>query len=75
MDQIIKGLEVRVTSLEKQVERIPDLELQLSSMAQVLEALQEQVTGPASLGLLPDAETPVGNGQFPSKIPFPRIGG
>ncbi|KIK72369.1 hypothetical protein PAXRUDRAFT_22069 [Paxillus rubicundulus Ve08.2h10] len=44
-DQIIKGLEVRVTNLEKQVERIPDLELQLSSMARVIEALQEQVQG------------------------------
>ncbi|KIK71771.1 hypothetical protein PAXRUDRAFT_22856 [Paxillus rubicundulus Ve08.2h10] len=42
-DQIIKGLEVRIASLEKQVERIPDLELQLSSMAQVIKALQEQV--------------------------------
>ncbi|KIK72960.1 hypothetical protein PAXRUDRAFT_21390, partial [Paxillus rubicundulus Ve08.2h10] len=29
-DQIIRGLEVQVTNLEKQVERIPDLELQLS---------------------------------------------
>ncbi|KIK72974.1 hypothetical protein PAXRUDRAFT_21375 [Paxillus rubicundulus Ve08.2h10] len=75
MDQIIKGLEVRVTNLEKQVERIPDLELQLSSMAWVVKALREQVTGPASLGLSPDADTPVGNGQFPSKIPFPHIGG
>ncbi|KIK72886.1 hypothetical protein PAXRUDRAFT_21471 [Paxillus rubicundulus Ve08.2h10] len=44
-DQIIKGLKVRVASLEKQVERIPDLELQLSSMAWVVEALQEQVQG------------------------------
>ncbi|KIK71880.1 hypothetical protein PAXRUDRAFT_22698 [Paxillus rubicundulus Ve08.2h10] len=44
-DQIIKGLEVRIANLEKQVEKIPDLELQLSSMAQVLEALQEQVQG------------------------------
>ncbi|KIK72027.1 hypothetical protein PAXRUDRAFT_22490, partial [Paxillus rubicundulus Ve08.2h10] len=41
-DQIIKALEVRVASLEKQVERIPDLELQLSSMARVVEALREQ---------------------------------
>ncbi|KIK72841.1 hypothetical protein PAXRUDRAFT_21519 [Paxillus rubicundulus Ve08.2h10] len=41
-DQIIKGLEVCVANLEKQVERIPDLELQLSSMAQVIEALREQ---------------------------------
>ncbi|KIK71763.1 hypothetical protein PAXRUDRAFT_22866, partial [Paxillus rubicundulus Ve08.2h10] len=32
-DQIIKGLEVHVANLEKQVERIPNLELQLSSMA------------------------------------------
>ncbi|KIK72796.1 hypothetical protein PAXRUDRAFT_21570 [Paxillus rubicundulus Ve08.2h10] len=74
-DQIIKGLKVRVTSLENQVERIPDLELQLSSMAWVLEALWEQVTPPACVGLSPDAETPVGNGQFPSEIRFPRIGG
>ncbi|KIK90726.1 hypothetical protein PAXRUDRAFT_14193 [Paxillus rubicundulus Ve08.2h10] len=44
-DQIIKGLEVHVASLEKQVERIPDLGLQLSSMAQVVKALQEQVQG------------------------------
>ncbi|KIK72766.1 hypothetical protein PAXRUDRAFT_21608, partial [Paxillus rubicundulus Ve08.2h10] len=49
IDQIIKGLEVRVANLEKQVERIPDLELQLSSMAWVVEALREQVTGPTSL--------------------------
>ncbi|KIK72443.1 hypothetical protein PAXRUDRAFT_21980 [Paxillus rubicundulus Ve08.2h10] len=74
-DQIIKGFEVRIASLEKQVERIPDLELQLSSMAQVIEALQEQVTPPASIGLSPDAETPFGNGKFPSEICFPRIGG
>ncbi|KIK72775.1 hypothetical protein PAXRUDRAFT_21594, partial [Paxillus rubicundulus Ve08.2h10] len=45
MDQIIKGLEVHVTSLKKQVERIPDLELQLSSMARVVKAFQEQVQG------------------------------
>ncbi|KIK72375.1 hypothetical protein PAXRUDRAFT_22064 [Paxillus rubicundulus Ve08.2h10] len=45
MDQIIKGLEVHVTSLKKQVERILNLELQLSSIAQVVEALQEQVQG------------------------------
>ncbi|KIK73500.1 hypothetical protein PAXRUDRAFT_20779 [Paxillus rubicundulus Ve08.2h10] len=45
MDQIIKALEVCVASVEKQVERIPDLELQLSSMAQVVEALREQVQG------------------------------
>ncbi|KIK91570.1 hypothetical protein PAXRUDRAFT_13714 [Paxillus rubicundulus Ve08.2h10] len=32
-DQIIKALKVHVASLEKQVERIPDLELQLSSLA------------------------------------------
>ncbi|KIK72089.1 hypothetical protein PAXRUDRAFT_22414, partial [Paxillus rubicundulus Ve08.2h10] len=57
-DQIIEGLKVRIANLEKQVERIPDLELQLSSMARVVEALREQVTGPASLGLSPDAETP-----------------
>ncbi|KIK75741.1 hypothetical protein PAXRUDRAFT_18737 [Paxillus rubicundulus Ve08.2h10] len=44
-DQIIKGLKVRIASLEKQVERIPDLELQLSSMARVVEALREQVQG------------------------------
>ncbi|KIK72463.1 hypothetical protein PAXRUDRAFT_21958, partial [Paxillus rubicundulus Ve08.2h10] len=44
-DQIIKGLEVCITSLKKQVERIPDLELQLSSMAQVVKALWEQVQG------------------------------
>ncbi|KIK72361.1 hypothetical protein PAXRUDRAFT_22078 [Paxillus rubicundulus Ve08.2h10] len=44
-DQIIKGLKVRIASLEKQVERIPDLELQLSSMARVIEALWEQVQG------------------------------
>ncbi|KIK81270.1 hypothetical protein PAXRUDRAFT_15322 [Paxillus rubicundulus Ve08.2h10] len=42
-DQIIKALEVWVASLEKQVERIPDLELQVSSLAQVIEALWEQV--------------------------------
>ncbi|KIK79471.1 hypothetical protein PAXRUDRAFT_16314 [Paxillus rubicundulus Ve08.2h10] len=58
-EQIIKGLEVHIASLEKQVERIPDLELQLSSMARVLEALREQVTPLASIGLSPDAETPV----------------
>ncbi|KIK72170.1 hypothetical protein PAXRUDRAFT_22312 [Paxillus rubicundulus Ve08.2h10] len=45
MDQIIKGLEVCIASLEKQVERILDLELQLSSMAQVVKALWEQVQG------------------------------
>ncbi|KIK73437.1 hypothetical protein PAXRUDRAFT_20854 [Paxillus rubicundulus Ve08.2h10] len=44
-DQIVKALEVRITSLEKQVERITDLELQLSSMAQVVEALRGQVQG------------------------------
>ncbi|KIK71834.1 hypothetical protein PAXRUDRAFT_22762, partial [Paxillus rubicundulus Ve08.2h10] len=44
-DQIIKGLKVHVANLEKQVERIPDLELQLSSMAWVIEALWEQVQG------------------------------
>ncbi|KIK74569.1 hypothetical protein PAXRUDRAFT_19746 [Paxillus rubicundulus Ve08.2h10] len=44
-DQIIKALEVCVASLEKQVERIPNLELQLSSMAWVIEALWEQVQG------------------------------
>ncbi|KIK74481.1 hypothetical protein PAXRUDRAFT_19824 [Paxillus rubicundulus Ve08.2h10] len=44
-DQIIKALEVHVASFEKQVERIPDLELQLSSMARVIEALREQVQG------------------------------
>ncbi|KIK73669.1 hypothetical protein PAXRUDRAFT_20609 [Paxillus rubicundulus Ve08.2h10] len=44
-DQIIKGLEVCIANLEKQVERIPDLELQLSSMARVIEALWEQVQG------------------------------
>ncbi|KIK77702.1 hypothetical protein PAXRUDRAFT_17320 [Paxillus rubicundulus Ve08.2h10] len=44
-DQIIKGLEVRIASLKKQVERIPDLGLQLSSMAWVVEALREQVQG------------------------------
>ncbi|KIK72015.1 hypothetical protein PAXRUDRAFT_22508 [Paxillus rubicundulus Ve08.2h10] len=75
MDQIIKGLEVRVASLKKQVERIPDLELQLSSMAWVVEALWEQVTPPASVGLSPDAETPFGNGKFPSETRFPHIGG
>ncbi|KIK73884.1 hypothetical protein PAXRUDRAFT_20408 [Paxillus rubicundulus Ve08.2h10] len=31
-DQIIKGLEVQVASLEKQVERIPDLELQMQRL-------------------------------------------
>ncbi|KIK72424.1 hypothetical protein PAXRUDRAFT_22007 [Paxillus rubicundulus Ve08.2h10] len=41
-DQIIKGLEVRIANLEKQVERIPNLELQLSSMARVVKALWEQ---------------------------------
>ncbi|KIK76474.1 hypothetical protein PAXRUDRAFT_18181 [Paxillus rubicundulus Ve08.2h10] len=44
-DQIIKALEVCINSLEKQVERIPDLELQLSSMSWVIEALWEQVQG------------------------------
>ncbi|KIK73619.1 hypothetical protein PAXRUDRAFT_20665 [Paxillus rubicundulus Ve08.2h10] len=44
-DQIIKGLEVHIASLEKQVERILDLELQLSSVARVVEALREQVQG------------------------------
>ncbi|KIK92501.1 hypothetical protein PAXRUDRAFT_13198 [Paxillus rubicundulus Ve08.2h10] len=44
-DQIIKGLEVHLASLEKQVERIPDLELQLSSMARVVKALWEQAQG------------------------------
>ncbi|KIK72165.1 hypothetical protein PAXRUDRAFT_22317 [Paxillus rubicundulus Ve08.2h10] len=44
-------------------------------MAWVIEALREQVTPPASVGLSPDAETPFGNGKFPSKIRVPRIGG
>ncbi|KIK91973.1 hypothetical protein PAXRUDRAFT_13495 [Paxillus rubicundulus Ve08.2h10] len=42
-DQIINALEVRVASLESQVERIPDLELQVSNLAKVIKALQEQV--------------------------------
>ncbi|KIK72687.1 hypothetical protein PAXRUDRAFT_21692 [Paxillus rubicundulus Ve08.2h10] len=69
-DQIIKALEVHVASLEKQVERIPDLELQLSSMVTVVEALQEQVTGPACISLSPDAETP-----FPSSHLSPSADG
>ncbi|KIK72240.1 hypothetical protein PAXRUDRAFT_22220, partial [Paxillus rubicundulus Ve08.2h10] len=44
-DQIIKGLKVHIANLEKQVEMIPNLELQLSSMARVVEALREQVQG------------------------------
>ncbi|KIK76416.1 hypothetical protein PAXRUDRAFT_18234 [Paxillus rubicundulus Ve08.2h10] len=44
-DHIIKGLEVQVASLKSQVQRIPDLELQVSSLAQVVEALWEQVQG------------------------------
>ncbi|KIK77623.1 hypothetical protein PAXRUDRAFT_17376 [Paxillus rubicundulus Ve08.2h10] len=60
-DHIIKGLNVQVASLELQVERIPNLEL--------------QVTPPAGVGLLPDAETSSGNGQFPSPIHLPHIGG
>ncbi|KIK75430.1 hypothetical protein PAXRUDRAFT_19010 [Paxillus rubicundulus Ve08.2h10] len=73
-DQIIKALEVCVASLKKQVERILDLELQLNSMARVVEALREQATGPACIGLLLDAETPLGNVPFPSEICFPHIG-
>ncbi|KIK76186.1 hypothetical protein PAXRUDRAFT_18387 [Paxillus rubicundulus Ve08.2h10] len=49
--------------------------LKVSSLAQVIEALQEQVTPPACAGLSPDAETSSGNGQFPSPIHFPHIGG
>ncbi|KIK75374.1 hypothetical protein PAXRUDRAFT_19061 [Paxillus rubicundulus Ve08.2h10] len=44
-DHILKGLEVQVTSLKSQVERILDLELQVSSLAWVIKALQEQVQG------------------------------
>ncbi|KIK75387.1 hypothetical protein PAXRUDRAFT_19048 [Paxillus rubicundulus Ve08.2h10] len=60
-DHIIKGLEVQVASLESQVKGIPDLEL--------------QVTPPACICLMPDAETSSGNGQITSPIQFPRIGG
>ncbi|KIK77806.1 hypothetical protein PAXRUDRAFT_17255 [Paxillus rubicundulus Ve08.2h10] len=69
-DQIIKSLDVQISSFKKQVERIPDLEPQVSSLAQVVEALWEQVTPPAYISLFPDAETPSGNGQFPPQSTF-----
>ncbi|KIK72172.1 hypothetical protein PAXRUDRAFT_22308 [Paxillus rubicundulus Ve08.2h10] len=39
-------------------------------MAQVIEALRERATGPACIGLSPDAETPLGNVPFHPKSAF-----